>query len=208
MWRYEFHPGEGGEDAARFAAELSKAFCLAIGGFHDRDGRVWAVATSCNVDIDGVHRVMRVPDNERNGRRHTSTVTVVKLSPREQAAVDLSGVREDVYIDSGPGGQHRNKTASAVRLTHPSGLIVTATESRSQHDNREMAWKRMRAALADAANAEHLAAVNEVRAAGFGVPRQWTWCSWRDEVVSADGVRHSMKRALRGDMTKLLKGAR
>lgn len=106
---------------------------------------------------------------------------------------------EQTFKASGPGGQHRNKTASAVRLTHlPTGLSVTATEDRSQHVNREVAWSRLTARLAEVAEREATEAINAAKSLAFGKQREWTWCGWRDEVVAPDGQRRSMRQALAG----------
>lgn len=154
----------------------------------------------------GVHRIQRVPGNEKNGRRHSSTVTVAVASDQPVATSNVRA--EDVTVTTfrapGAGGQHRNKTDSGVRLAHrPSGITVTATESRSQQENRAVAWQRLR----DAMQAAEIGAAREVRAATkarqFGGQRDWTWCSWRDELVTPDGRRMSMKRALRGGLDRL-----
>lgn len=146
---------------------------------------------------------------EKQGRRHSSTVTVVVVGdsrPDEgTGVVDRCDVRVDTYRDSGAGGQHRNKTDSAVRLTHiPSGVVVTATESRSQFENRREAWARLEAALAADARLRAAADENLERSAVFGGARCWTWCGWRDEVLNPLGERGSMRRVLRGNFGRLL----
>lgn len=125
--------------------------------------------------------------------------------PAVSTDVDTALVRVDTFRSSGAGGQHRNKTDSGVRLTHlPTGLVVTATEERSQHQNRQVAWGRLHEALnSDAAAAAHTA-VNQERQESLTPGRDWTWCGWRDEVSTPQGRKASMKRALAGDLTRLL----
>lgn len=114
-------------------------------------------------------------------------------------------VRVDTFRSSGAGGQHRNKTDSGVRLTHlPSGLVVTATEERSQHQNRAVAWQRLTDRLtAQAVNAQQ-GAVNDVRRAVLGEFRTWTWTGWRDEVKGPEGRKASMSRVLAGRVGLIL----
>ena len=98
----------------------------------------------------GSHRVQRVPKTETQGRVHTSTATVLVMPEAEEVDVEInpSDLRVDTYRASGAGGQHINKTDSAVRITHiPTGVVTTSQDGRSQHDNRDKAMRAMRTKL-------------------------------------------------------------
>lgn len=148
-----------------------------------------------------------MPTTEKRGRRHSSEVTVVWLTGNKPkvATLDRSQVRVDTMRGTGPGGQHRNKTDSGVRLLHyPTGIIVTATEDRSQHTNRERAWERLEARLSGEAAAAAHDAINQQRQSTLDTFREWTWCGWRDEVKGPDGRRASMRRVLAGRLHLVL----
>src|ERR1019366_10296632 len=160
--------GAGGDEAGLFATELF--------GMYQKysEGRGWrfeileysdtglgglkaatAEITGRNVFArlkyeSGVHRVQRVPATESQGRIHTSTVTVAVLPEAEEVDVqiDEGDLRIDVYRASGAGGQHVNKTESAVRISHlPTGIVVASQSERSQHQNRAICWDMLKSRL-------------------------------------------------------------
>lgn len=136
----------------------------------------------------GEHRIQRIPSTEKKGRRHTSFV-IVSLVTKMDNIIQLkdNDIRTDFFRAPGAGGQHRNKTDSAVRMVHiPTGTMVTATEQRSQHQNREVARRRLEEKL-------HQPSVDTYTSGGV----RWDWCDWRDEVVLPDGRKKSMSRVLK-----------
>ena len=119
----------------------------------------------------GVHRVQRVPETEAQGRIHTSTVTVAVLPEAEDVEVDINpaDLQIDTYRSSGAGGQHINKTESAIRITHiPTGVVVECQDERSQYKNKDKAMRVLKSRLLEAKREEQDAAVAQERRSQVG----------------------------------------
>ena len=180
----EIRAGAGGEEAALFAGVLYRMYGMyaeqrgwrvelidanetEIGGFKEIIFTIEAEGAYSRFKFEsGVHRVQRVPTTESSGRIHTSTVTVAVLAEADEVDVDIlqTDLEIDTFRASGAGGQHINKTDSAIRITHkPSGIVVTCQDQRSQHKNRDRAMAVLRSRLYDMAMNEQESGLAQTR---------------------------------------------
>ena len=185
----EIRSGAGGEEAALFAHSLHRMYSM----YAERQGWQQTVMNLNETELggtkevtfslagdhvyakmkfeSGVHRVQRVPETESQGRVHTSTVTVAVLQEVEDVELELNpnDLRIDVFRSSGAGGQHINKTSSAIRVTHlPTGMVVECQDERSQYKNKDRALSVLRARLYAKAQAEQDAQVAAERRGQVG----------------------------------------
>lgn len=185
----EIRGGAGGEEAALFAADLFRMYSMyaeskhwkteianinetEIGGIKEVSFVIEGEGAYSRLKFEsGVHRVQRVPDTEASGRIHTSTVTVAVLPEMDEVDFEINpaDLQIDTYRSSGAGGQHVNKTESAIRITHlPTGTVVECQDERSQYKNKDRAMKILASRLYEAERQKQAAAVAAERKSQVG----------------------------------------
>ena len=185
----EIRAGAGGEEAALFAGTLFRMYSMyaekkhwklevlnenetGLGGYKEISFMITGKGAYSRLKFEsGVHRVQRVPDTEASGRIHTSTATVAVLPVVEDVEIEInpSDIKMEVFRSSGAGGQHINKTSSAVRLIHePTGIVVECQTERSQFQNKDNAMKMLKTKLYDIEKQKQDSAVANARKSQVG----------------------------------------
>jgi peptide chain release factor 1 len=185
----EIRGGAGGEEAALFAAVLFRMYTryaerkrwkveildsnpTELGGFKEVVFAIEAKGAYSRLKFEsGVHRVQRVPTTEASGRIHTSTITVAVLPEVDDVEVDINpaDLQIDTFRAGGAGGQHINKTESAIRITHvPTGIVVVCQDERSQHKNKAIAMKVLKSKLYELAQQQQNTEVAQARKSQVG----------------------------------------
>jgi len=185
----EIRAGTGGDEAALFAANLFRMYSryaeekkwkvevinlseTGIGGLKEVVVAIEGKKVYSRLKYEsGVHRVQRVPTTETGGRIHTSTATVAVLAEPDdvEVEVDEKDLKVDTYRASGPGGQHVNKTDSAIRITHiPTGIVVQCQDERSQHKNRAHAMRMLKVKLYEIEEQKRLSEIADTRKSQVG----------------------------------------
>ncbi len=227
----EIRGGAGGEESALFAGVLYRMYSMyaeskgfktevlsanetGLGGYKEISFSVDGDGAYSRFKFEsGVHRVQRVPETESQGRIHTSTTTVAVLPEADEVDFDLNekDLQIDTFRSSGAGGQHINKTSSAIRITHiPTGTVVECQDERSQHKNKEKALKVLRARLYDAEKAKHDAEIAGERRAQVGTGdrseriRTYNYPQGRVSDHRINLTLYKLEQILNGDLDELI----
>jgi peptide chain release factor 1 len=227
---FEIRQGTGGMEAGLFAADLYRMYTqyaankgwiaesmsaspTELGGFKEIVFAVKGRDAYKRLKFEsGVHRVQRVPSTEAQGRIHTSTATVVVLIEPEEVdmAVENKDLRIDTYRSSGPGGQHMQKTDSAVRITHiPTGVVVACQDERSQLKNKNKAMRILRARLLDMKKQEEMKRISDARKSQIGTGdrsekiRTYNFPDRRVTDHRINFTSHQLEAILEGDLDEL-----
>ncbi|MCZ8319713.1 MAG: peptide chain release factor 1 [Lysobacteraceae bacterium] len=229
----EIRAGTGGDEAAIFAGDLFRMYARYAerqgwrvevqsanpgehGGFKEIVARIEGRGAYSKLKYEsGTHRVQRVPETEAQGRIHTSAATVAILPELDDVAdvvINPADLKVDTYRSSGAGGQHVNKTESAIRITHvPSGLVVECQTERSQHANRDKAMQRLKSALHEQQVAAQQAATAASRRLQVGSGdrsariRTWNFPQGRVTDHRVEGLTlYALPQILEGDLDPLL----
>lgn len=227
----EIRGGAGGEESALFAGVLYRMYSMyaeakgfktevlsanetGLGGYKEISFSVNGDGAYSRFKFEsGVHRVQRVPETESQGRIHTSTTTVAVLPEAEEVDFELNekDLQIDTFRSSGAGGQHINKTSSAIRITHiPTGTVVECQDERSQHKNKDKAMKVLRARLYDAEKAKHDAEIAGERKAQVGTGdrseriRTYNYPQGRVSDHRINLTLYKLEQILNGDLDELI----
>lgn len=227
----EIRGGAGGDEAALFAGVLYRMYSMyavtkgfktdimnanetQLGGYKEICFEISGEGAYSRFKFEsGVHRVQRVPDTESSGRIHTSTVTVAVLPEADEVEIDVNpdDLNIDTYRSSGAGGQHVNKTESAIRITHiPTGLVVECQDERSQHKNKERAMKILASRLLDLKQREQNARIAADRKSQVGTGdrseriRTYNYSQGRVSDHRIGVTFHRLEAILNGDLDELI----
>lgn len=227
----EIRGGAGGEESALFAGVLYRMYSMyaeakgfktevlsasetGLGGYKEISFSINGDGAYSRFKFEsGVHRVQRVPETESQGRIHTSTTTVAVLPEADEVDFELNekDLQIDTFRSSGAGGQHINKTSSAIRITHiPTGTVVECQDERSQHKNKDKAMKVLRARLYDAEKAKHDAEIAGERKAQVGTGdrseriRTYNYPQGRVSDHRINLTLYKLEQILNGDLDELI----
>lgn len=229
----EIRGGVGGEEGMLFAADLYRMYCMyadsrgwkteifninetELGGIKEISFCIEGEGAYSRLKFEaGTHRVQRVPVTESNGKKQTSAATVAVLPEIEDVdfKIDINDLRIDTFRSSGAGGQHVNKTESAIRLTHiPTGLVVECQDERSQYKNKDRAMQIMRSKLYEAEQAKQNAAVAAERKSQVGSGdrseriRTYNYHQSRvtDHRLSGDDKNFTLNNVINGDLDPII----